>query len=52
MKFRIIFIILTLLQTAIYSQYKVSGTVVSDENKPLKKVQIYNESKFHIFKFL
>jgi Fe(3+) dicitrate transport protein len=44
MKFRIIFIILTLLQTAIYSQYKVSGTVVSDENKPLKKVQIYNES--------
>ncbi|WP_166384583.1 TonB-dependent receptor family protein [Polaribacter sp. 11A2H] len=44
MKFRIIFIILTLLQTAIYSQYKVSGTVVSDGNKALKNVEIYNES--------
>ncbi|QVY65881.1 TonB-dependent receptor plug domain-containing protein [Polaribacter sp. Q13] len=44
MKFRIVFIILTLLQTAIYSQYKVSGTVVSDENKALKNVEIYNES--------
>ena len=44
MKFRIIFIILTLLQTAIYSQFKVSGTVVSDENKALKNVEVYNES--------
>ncbi|MEO9569852.1 MAG: TonB-dependent receptor plug domain-containing protein [Polaribacter sp.] len=44
MKFRIVFIILILLQTATYSQFKVSGTVVSDENKAIKNVQIYNES--------
>ncbi|MCG1037034.1 TonB-dependent receptor family protein [Polaribacter sargassicola] len=44
MKFRFFLIVFTLIQTTIYSQYKVSGTVVSDENKTLNKVEIYNES--------
>lgn len=30
--------------TVSYSQYKVSGTVTSETNKPLNKVQIYDES--------
>ncbi len=44
MKIRIIFIIFSLLQTIVYSQYKVTGTVVSEENKPIKNVEIYNET--------
>lgn len=44
MKFRIVLIFFALFQTVTYSQYKVSGIVVSDENKSLKKVEIYNES--------
>lgn len=44
MKFKIVVIIFSLLQTVIYSQYRVSGKVVSEKNKGIHKVEIYNES--------
>ncbi|MDP5106456.1 MAG: TonB-dependent receptor [Polaribacter sp.] len=44
MKFKILFILLLLFQTVIFSQYKVSGTVVNSKNSSLDKVQIYSEN--------
>tara|TARA_R110002167_G_scaffold106905_1_gene273840 strand:- start:7964 stop:10393 length:2430 start_codon:yes stop_codon:yes gene_type:complete len=44
MKFKILFILLLLFQTVIFSQYKVSGTVVNSKNGSLDKVQIYSEN--------
>ncbi|TXD49454.1 TonB-dependent receptor family protein [Polaribacter sp. IC073] len=44
MKSKIIVLFLIFLQTAIYSQYKIAGVVVSEENKPINKVQIYDET--------
>jgi Fe(3+) dicitrate transport protein len=44
MKARILVLFLLFLQTFVYGQYKISGAVVSDNNKPINKVQIYNES--------
>jgi len=44
MKFRILLFFLIFIQLSIYSQYKISGTVVSEFNKPINKVQIYDET--------
>lgn len=44
MKFKLLIIFFIIFQTTIYSQFKVNGTVVSDENKAIKNVEIYNES--------
>ena len=44
MKYRILIIFLIFSQLSIYGQYQISGTVVSEENKPINKVQIYNET--------
>ena len=44
MKFKILVVVFSLFQTAIYSQYQVSGKVVSDKNKGIDKVEIYNEA--------
>ena len=44
MKSRILVLFLLSLQSIVYSQYKISGTVVSGLNKPINKVQIYNET--------
>ncbi|MGK0413975.1 MAG: Fe(3+) dicitrate transport protein [Polaribacter sp.] len=44
MKFKILVVIFSLFQTVIYSQYQVSGKVVSEKNKGINKVEIYNES--------
>jgi Fe(3+) dicitrate transport protein len=44
MKSRILVLFLLFLQSVIYSQYKISGTVVTADNKPINKVQIYNET--------
>jgi Fe(3+) dicitrate transport protein len=44
MKASVLILFLFFLQTFVYGQYKISGTVVSDANKPINKVQIYNES--------
>jgi Fe(3+) dicitrate transport protein len=44
MKSRILVLFLLFLQSVVYSQYKISGTVVSAYNEPINKVQIYNET--------
>jgi Fe(3+) dicitrate transport protein len=44
MKFKILTFFLIFTQISIYSQYKISGVVVSKENQPIYKVQIYNET--------
>ena len=44
MKFKILVVVFSLFQTVIYSQYQVSGKVVSDKNKGIDKVEIYNEA--------
>ena len=44
MKSRILVLFFIFLQAVVYGQYKISGVVVSDDNRPINKVQIYNES--------
>ncbi|MFT5258211.1 MAG: Fe(3+) dicitrate transport protein, partial [Arenicella sp.] len=44
MKSRILLLFLLFLQSVVYSQYKISGRVVTADNKPINKVQIYNET--------
>lgn len=44
MKVRILIFFLIAINSAIYSQYRISGIVVTEENKPINKVQIYNQS--------
>ena len=44
MKSRILVLFFLFLQAVVYGQYKISGVVVSDDNRPINKVQIYNES--------
>jgi Fe(3+) dicitrate transport protein len=44
MNSKILVLFLLFLQTAAFSQYKISGTVVSDDHKPINKVQIYDET--------
>ena len=44
MKLRILLLFLLFLQSVVYSQYKISGRVVTADNKPINKVQIYNET--------
>ncbi|AUC84120.1 TonB-dependent receptor [Polaribacter sp. ALD11] len=44
MKFRILIILSILLQTSVFSQYKITGVIVSEGNKPINKVQIYDET--------
>ena len=40
-KKQVLFLFLTLFSTAFFAQFKVTGKVVSEENIPLNKVQIY-----------
>ena len=44
MKIRILVLFLLFLQSVVYGQYKISGVVVSDDNRPINKVQIYNKT--------
>jgi len=44
MKLRILVVFLLFLQSVTFSQYKISGVVVSDDNRPINKVQIYDET--------
>ncbi|MDX6747339.1 TonB-dependent receptor [Polaribacter sp. PL03] len=44
MKFRILIILLILLQTSVFSQYKITGVVLTEGNKPINKVQVYDET--------
>jgi Fe(3+) dicitrate transport protein len=44
MKLRILVVFLLFLQSVTFSQYKISGVVVSDDNRPINKVQIYYET--------
>jgi Fe(3+) dicitrate transport protein len=44
MKLRILVLFLLFLQAVVYGQYKISGVVVSDDNRPINKVQIYNKT--------
>ena len=44
MKSRTLLLFLLFLQSGVYSQYKISGRVVTADNKPINKVQIYNET--------
>tara|TARA_B110000879_G_scaffold37428_1_gene52108 strand:+ start:1134 stop:3551 length:2418 start_codon:yes stop_codon:yes gene_type:complete len=44
MKSRTLLLFLLFLQSVVYSQYKISGRVVTADNKPINKVQIYNET--------
>lgn len=44
MRFRILFLFLMCLNSVIYSQYKITGFVVSDKNIAINKVQIYDET--------
>ena len=44
MKSRILLLFLLFLQSVVYGQYKISGKVVTADNKPINKVQIYNET--------
>ena len=44
MKLKLVILFLIVLQSNIYSQYKIAGVVVSDDNKPINKVQIYDET--------
>jgi Fe(3+) dicitrate transport protein len=44
MKLRIFVLFLLFLESVTFSQYKIVGTVVSDNNRPINKVQIFDES--------
>ena len=44
MKLRILVVFLLFLQSVTFSQYKISGVVVSDDNRPINKVRIYDET--------
>ncbi|PQJ82011.1 TonB-dependent receptor family protein [Polaribacter glomeratus] len=44
MKFKRLTFFLIFIQSSIYSQYKIAGVVVSKDNQPIHKVQIYNET--------
>ena len=44
MKFKVLVVVFILFQTTLYSQFTVFGTVVSEQNKPIKNVEIYNEN--------
>lgn len=44
MKNKIIIAFFLCFQAVIYSQYKITGFVVSETNKPINKVQIYDEN--------
>lgn len=44
MRFRILFLFLVCFNSVVYSQYKITGFVVSDKNIAVNKVQIYDEA--------
>jgi hypothetical protein len=43
MRLPLVVIVLVLLKTSIYSQYKVSGVVRSTAQLPINKVQVFDE---------
>lgn len=44
MKRYVFVVIFVIFQSVVYGQYKVNGTVISDDKKPIQKVEVYNES--------
>jgi len=44
MKFRILILFLIFTQLSLYSQYKITGSVVSQDGTPINKVEIYDET--------
>jgi Fe(3+) dicitrate transport protein len=44
MKFRILILFLIFTQLSVYSQYKITGSVVSLDDIPINKVEIYDET--------
>lgn len=44
MKFRILILFLIFTQLSVYSQYKITGSVVSLDEIPINKVEIYDET--------
>ena len=37
-------VLLLMISSSIFSQFKVTGIVTSEENKPLNKVEIFNSN--------